>query len=66
MEQPNPFGSMNPMQMLAAGANSPELDSRAKVSRLTFKAMLDAIRNNCTCKPCASLREAADALAGDA
>ena len=39
-----------------------DLESRATQSRLTFKAMIAAIRNNCDCEPCQLLRQALEAL----
>jgi len=42
-----------------------ELVARGKISRLTFKAMMKAQRETCTCEASAALRQASDLLMED-
>lgn len=64
----NQYGNLQGMmdQIAAAnGAPSKGVDTRAKISRLSFSAMLKAQRESCTCGAATALREAADLIMDD-
>lgn len=52
-------------QANGAQPSNAELTQRSRISRLTFKAMMKAQRETCTCAASTALREAADLLMED-
>lgn len=63
----NPALAQHLAEAAAAGSGGlkSDLEGRARQSRLTFAATIEAMKSGCTCQPCQWLRQAVDMLLED-